>query len=187
MMKPIHKIIIVILMLPSFALPALAGDTIAVPMKTGKTGTYYVPVNIGEVVTAEMMLDTGSEFLVINEATLMRLWNESRVTYLRDVIGVMANGSDVKVPVYRLSSLGIGCCCVIHDLEVAVFPRNTRQILGLAALRKVAPFSVSLEPANLTLSHCEGSPAAEERLATGIDDRKHGEIPRDMASIVASP
>lgn len=185
MMKSTYRIIAILTLLP-FALPTLAEDTMTVSMNARDTGTYYVPVNIGEAITTEMMLDTGSEFLVINENTLKRLQAESRVSYIKDVIGVMANGSDVKVPVYRLASLGIGCCCVIHDLEVAVFPRNTRQILGLAALRKVAPFSVSLEPANLTLSHCEGNPS-EQNIAVETGAQTHGETRSDMASIVTLP
>jgi hypothetical protein len=39
--------------------------------------------------------------------------------------------------------------------SVTVMPGSTRNILGLSALRRVAPFTLDLEPARLTLSGCD--------------------------------
>jgi len=119
-----------------------------VPLHAKPTGTYYLEVSFNGAVHNDLMLDTGSEFLVINETTLRSLHHDRRVTYRHDISGVLADGSTVKVPVYHLSSLKIGCCCVVRDMDAAVFPGNTREILGLTVLRKVAPFSVSLDPEN---------------------------------------
>lgn len=171
MTKLISKIILN-LALAVIAFPIFAGETATtVPLYVNQGGTYYVQVDFAGIDSGEMMLDTGSEFLVINESTLNHLQARSQVKYLKDVIGVMANGSEISVPVYHLSSFSVGCCCVIEDVEVAVFPRNTRQILGLTALRKVAPFSVSLEPASLTLSHCKGTDSLES--ITPVTDASH--------------
>lgn len=136
------------------------GTSVTVPMQARPSGTYYLKVGFGDTVSGEFMLDTGSEFLVINENTLENLLETSKAKYLYDITGVMADGSELKVPVYRLSSLSIGCCCVIQHVAAAVLPGNTREILGLTALKKVAPFGVSLEPAELTLNNCGISTAS---------------------------
>ena len=137
-------------------LPVRADGTVkTIPMQVRNTGTFYVPVNFAGLETNDMMLDTGSEYLVISENTLQQLRSKSLVTFDDNVKGVMANGSTIKIPIYRLASFTIGCCCLVKDVKVAVFGGNKRQILGLNALRKVAPFSISLDPATLTLHNCD--------------------------------
>jgi hypothetical protein len=66
----------------------------------------------------------------------------------------MANGKRLNVAVYRVASLKLGENCVLTDVEVAVMPGATRDILGLSALRKVEPFALQLEPPVLYLSSC---------------------------------
>jgi len=158
--------------LPAFT--ALADDAaVSVPMHARPSGTYYLKAGFGGSATNDLMLDTGSEFLVINEATLKTLLDNSQADYLHHITGIMADGSKLKVPVYRLSSLSIGCCCVVRDIAAAVFPGNTREILGLTALRKVAPFAVSLEPAVLTLNNCRTTPASQ----TAVNQVHTDELP----------
>ena len=167
--------------------PVMAGEnTTAVPMQAKQTGTYYVQVNLAGTSKSELMLDTGSEYLVINEKTLRLLKDEALVKYVKDVTGVMADGSEIRVPVYHLAHLRIGDRCVIEDVEVAVFRGNSRQILGLSALRKVAPFGVSLEPASLTLSNCQDTPGSREHLASEIDGHDALNEHHDIASIINS-
>lgn len=101
------------------------------------------------------MVDTGSGYMTINETTLALLEKQGRATYVKDLTGIMADGSRKTVPIYRISSINIGCCCVVRDVEAAVFPGTKRQILGLSALKKVAPFAVSMQPPSLLLSNCE--------------------------------
>lgn len=118
-------------------------------------GTYYVPARIGSTAAGKLMLDTGSGYLTINERTLARLKKDGDAFYVKDVSGILADGSRKTVPVYRVASISIGCCCVLRDVEAAVFPGATRQILGLSALKKVAPFAVSIDPPQLSLSKCQ--------------------------------
>lgn len=142
------------------AFPAVGESvTAAIPMQAKHSGTFYVDVSFEGVSSDDMMLDTGSEYMVLSEKTMKRLQSRSQVTYLNEVIGVMADGTEIKIPVYSLARLRIGCCCPVEDVKVAVFKGNTRQILGLSALRKVAPFSISVDPATLTLSNCALNPA----------------------------
>lgn len=129
-----------------------------IPMKGG--GTYYVTARFGDTTSGELMVDTGSGYTSINEQTLASLKEGGHAQYVKDVSGILADGSRTTVPVYRVTQVSIGCCCVVRDIEAAVFPGSTRQILGLSALKKVAPFTVSLEPAQLTLSRCQADTSA---------------------------
>ena len=129
-----------------------------IPMKGG--GTYYVTARFGDTTSGELMVDTGSGYTTINEQTLASLKEGGHAQYVKDVSGILADGSRTTVPVYRVTQVSIGCCCIVRDIEAAVFPGSTRQILGLSVLKKVAPFTVSLKPAQLTLSRCQADPSA---------------------------
>ena len=124
-------------------------------------GAYYVSARIGNTDdTGDLMLDTGSGYVTINERTLARLQHDGDASYVKDVSGILADGSRKTVPVYRVASISIGCCCVVQDVEAAVFPGATRQILGMSALKKVAPFAVAIDPPNLSLSKCRSDVSA---------------------------
>ena len=127
----------------------------AVPMSKKGTGTYYVPVKFASVAGNDMMVDTGSDYVTINQTTLDLLKQHGEVEYVKQVGGIMADGADIIVPIYRIAKLNIGCCCILHDVEAAVFEETERQILGLSALKKVAPFALSVDPAQLILSDCK--------------------------------
>ena len=122
-----------------------------VPMSKKGTATYYVPVEFDGVVGN----DTGSDYVTINRTTFDLLKERGKVDYVKQVGGVMANGTDIIVPIYRITNLNIGCCCIVHNVEAAVFEETERQILGLSALKKVAPFALSVDPAHLILSDCK--------------------------------
>ena len=125
-----------------------------VPMRERATSTYYVEARINGHAMEEFMVDTGSSYVTINEKTLGLLMEEGDVEYLRNLSGILADGSSMSVPIYRVATVNLGHC-VIEDVEVAVFPRSNRHILGLSALRKVAPFAVTLEPPALKFSNCQ--------------------------------
>lgn len=129
-----------------------------VPMSKKGSSTYYVPVAFAGATGNDLMVDTGSDYVTINETTLGLLKQHGDVDFVKQVAGVMANGTDVIVPIYRIAKLNIGCCCIVHDVEVAVFEGTERQILGLSALKKVAPFALSVDPAHLILSDCQANP-----------------------------
>lgn len=155
----LHIVTVVFLGLYCWISPAQAvqadqfGTT--VPMNKKGTATYYVPVEFDGIAKNELMVDTGSDYVTINETTLDLLKERGKVDYVKHVGGMMADGSDVSVAVYRIANLNIGCCCIVHDVEAAVFKGTERQILGLSALKKVAPFALSVEPAHLILSECK--------------------------------
>lgn len=131
-----------------------SGISTPVPMTLKGSQTFYVSGWIAGVGRTEFMVDTGSTYLTINQVTLARLELSGQVEYLRDLIAVLANGDELVMPVYRIPRLIIGDRCELFDIETVVFPGETRQILGLSALRKTAPFSFSVDPPQLQLSNC---------------------------------
>ena len=70
--------------------------------------------------------------------------------------------------------MNIGGQCPLEDIEVAVFPGNTRQILGLSTLRQASPFIFSMDPPQLVLSNCIG----------GIDGQADAIIPPEPSEVV---
>lgn len=127
----------------------------AVPMQNIGFGTYYVSVKLAGMSDSQFMVDTGSGYVAINQASLDALKQDNQVKYLRDIKGVMANGKSYIVPIWQVSSLTLNEQCTLKDVEVAVFPGKTRQILGLSALKKAAPLEISFDPPQLVLGSCD--------------------------------
>lgn len=130
------------------------GMITAVPMTLKGSKTFYVTGWVAGIEPTEFMVDTGSSYLTINQITLNKLQTAAQVAYLRDLIAVLANGDEMVMPVYRIPKITLGEGCELFDVEAVVFPGNTRQILGLSALRKAAPFMFSIDPPELQLSNC---------------------------------
>jgi len=125
-----------------------------IPMHTKGTVTYYVSGFINGAVTSDFLVDTGSGYVTINTKTLKKLNREGSAEFVKKISAVMADGSETVVPVYRLATLKLSDNCIIQDIEAAVMPGSTPNILGLNALKKAAPFSMSMTPPVLTLAGC---------------------------------
>lgn len=133
---------------------------VRVAMQERGAATFYVAGTIAGHGPVDLMVDTGSGYMTINEETLAVLSREGAARYVKDLRGILADGSELVVPVYAISDLRIGDGCRISNVEAAVFPGATRQILGLSALRKAAPFIFSVDPPALVLSDCGLEPHA---------------------------
>lgn len=151
--------------LPTAGFAADSGTV--VPMAQQGAATYYVDGDLAGFGATHFMVDTGSGYTVINQQTLKVIKAAGRATYLRKLQGILADGTDIMVPVYRLDEIKIGGGCSIHDVEVAVLPRARHPILGLSALQKVAPFVFSVDPPRLQLSHCLPGSYADAAPADG--------------------
>lgn len=137
------------------SLPVVAAQFNAVvPIHDKGAQTFYVKGQLGNLDTSEFMLDTGSGYLVINQESLAQLKESGQAGYVKDIKGILANGDEFVVPVWKISSMTINDQCILHDVEAAVFPGKTRQILGLTALKKAAPFTISFDPPQITFSRC---------------------------------
>ncbi|MCP4409319.1 MAG: hypothetical protein GY807_16515 [Gammaproteobacteria bacterium] len=126
----------------------------SIPMRDRGTSTYYLPCQIEGYGDVEMMFDTGSSYMTINEQMLEILQQKGQAIYVKRLDARMADGSRSIVPVYRLGTVNVGNNCTIHDVEAAVLPGATRNLLGLSALKKAGPFIFYPDPPRLVLSNC---------------------------------
>ncbi|MFO1351863.1 MAG: retropepsin-like aspartic protease [Gammaproteobacteria bacterium] len=134
-----------------------------VPLSKHGASTFYVTGSIEGFGSAELLVDTGSGYVTLDEETFAILNKSGKAQYIKQLRGTMADGSERIVPIYRIAGIELGGKCYVSDVEVAIFPKKTRLILGLSALRKVSPFIFSMDdPPSLKLSNC-GSPAAGAR------------------------
>ena len=117
--------------------------------------TYYVSGQVEGYSETDFMIDTGSGYTAINETMLNKLRDQNKIKYMTTVSAILANGKRTSLPVYRIASINIGGKCILNDIKAVVLPGNTRNILGLNALKKAAPFAMSMNPPELMLSHCK--------------------------------
>jgi len=127
----------------------------AVGIEKRPTGTFYVAAALEGYGPLELLVDTGSSYLVITEPVLAQLKLTGGVSFSRDLEGLMADGSRRVIPLYRIAGLRLGDSCWIHDVEAAVFPAGSRPILGMNVLSRLSPFTFSADPAQLNLAHCQ--------------------------------
>lgn len=146
-----------------------------IPMREKGSATYYVTTEILGLGAVDLMVDTGSSYTTINEETLAVLIQQQRADYISDLEGMLADGTRLMLPIYSIHSINIGGQCPLRDIEVAVFPGNTRQILGLSTLRQASPFIFSMDPPQLALSHCIG----------GIDGQAEVVMPSEPGEAVS--
>jgi hypothetical protein len=133
----------------------VAGEPLAsIPMQAKGADTYYIKGNIRGFGRTEFMVDTGSGYVTINEHTLAILKNKGEAIYVKDLMGVLADGQRKVFPVYRIASIRLGDNCELRNVEAAVFPGRTRQILGLSGLKKAGGFTFSFNPPQLTFATC---------------------------------
>ena len=116
--------------------------------------TFYIEAQLDGLEKSDFMVDTGSGYSTINEQTLADLQETGKATYVKDLLGILADGSERQVQIYRLSTLTLSNKCQIDDIEVAVFPGSTRHILGLNTLRKMGSFEFSFAPPQLVVKEC---------------------------------
>lgn len=167
MLRP-HRYLLPIALLAAWPLAAAAERfDYSVPMQQQKSGNYYVQGTLSDGVETEFLVDTGSGYVSLSRRTFSRI--ERQAEYLRDIAGAMANGSVLKVRIYRVATLTLGDC-VLSDVEVAVLPGASRDILGLSALRRVEPFAMQLTPPRLIVSDCQGGLGLAQ--AAALPDRQ---------------
>ena len=159
-----------LLALPLLSVSAHADSTseVAVPMWQQGAGGYYVRGVFGDDVASELLVDTGSSYVVLSRDTFAQLKRNGATTFERTIRGATAAGRVMEAKVYRVSALTLSEGCVLRDVEAVVLPNADRDILGLSALRRLQPFALQFEPAALTVSACSSSEAVKVA-ATAVD------------------
>lgn len=138
-------------------------DVTVIELTEKNTDVFYLQAKLGNAPSSEFLLDTGSGYLAIGEATLDELQDQGMARYQRAIHARMANGAVKPVKIYRIASLDLGGGCVIRDIDAAILPGNSRNIIGMNVLKQVDSFSVSFNPSRLTLSGCDHR--SEDKLA----------------------
>lgn len=139
----------------ALSLPVFADQSpLTIPMTKGGASTFYIKGKLGGLAYTDFMVDTGSGYLVINQESLAKLKKKHQAQYLKSIRGILATGKKFIVPVWRISSFTINPQCVLHNVDAAVIPGKTRQILGLSALQKAGPFVFSFDPPQIAFSDC---------------------------------
>ncbi len=116
--------------------------------------TFYVSIGVAGDQPEDYLVDTGAGYMTITDGTLARLQKAGKTELVGMLDGRMANGTVLRVPVYRLSEITVGQTCRLRNVEAAVLPGASRGLFGLSALRKASPFQFSIDPPSLTLSNC---------------------------------
>jgi predicted aspartyl protease len=129
--------------------------TYPITMKISNGGTNYVSATLADSVTANFLVDTGSGMLVVNQDTFKALKQKQNkdIQFSHEAAARLANGKLHRVDVYTVNQFRIGAHCEIGKVDVAVIKKGNN-ILGMSALKKAAPFAVSIDPPTLLLSHC---------------------------------
>jgi predicted aspartyl protease len=141
------------ILLANFASASSDTSTI-IPLQDNGAQTYYLEAQLIGLGKSKFMVDTGSGYTTINEQTLETLKQSGKAKYVKDLRGRLADGSEKRVAVYRISTLVLGESCEIHDIEAAIFPGSTRHILGMRTLRKAGAFEISFTPPQLVFRQC---------------------------------
>lgn len=155
----IYAASLVLATLFSTGVSADIGRDLSLPMWQQGMGGYYVRGVFGGGIESELLVDTGSSYVVLSRDTFNRLKRDRAMTFQRTIRGTTAAGRVMKADVYSISRLTLGGDCVLRNVEAVTLPSADRDILGLSALRRLQPFALQFEPAALTVSACGSSEA----------------------------
>lgn len=154
-MRHLLKILLIALLLPSSMALAQSGQEISLPMSQEGAGGYYLRGVFSGGIESELLVDTGSSYVVLSRETFQGLKKDGSVVYRRAIQGNTAAGRRVEAKVYAVSELVLGEGCILRDVEAVALPGADRDILGLSALRQLGSFAIQFEPAMLTVTVCD--------------------------------
>lgn len=129
-----------------------ADEPAEVALTASDVGTLHLAARLGRTTERQFLFDTGSAYVVLTEGTRRALEAEGALTPVRSLRAVMANNATLRAQVYRVSSLQLADGCVVRDFEAVALPGARKDILGMSALRAVAPFTVNVDPMRLQLT-----------------------------------
>lgn len=133
---------------------AAADFDVLVPMVDSGAGSFSVSASFGDDLPTEFLVDTGAGLTTISRNLFRTLQRTRDLRPVRRVAARLANGRLHALDVYRIEDFRLGDQCAIGAIEVAVMANDGRNILGMSALAKTAPFGLHLTPAALAVTHC---------------------------------
>ena len=134
-----------------------------VPMKPSGSGSFVVTASMAGV-EANFLLDTGASMVTLNREVFEQVKAQGGVLPAGQVAARTASGRLEMLQLYRIEEFSLGGC-ELGPLEVAVLKRGGRNLLGMSALTRSAPFAVSTTPPALGLSRCGSGIHVAERFS----------------------
>ena len=123
-----------------------------VPLQPSGSGSFTVTATLAGV-EADFLLDTGASMVTLTRDVFEQVRARGGVSEAGQVAARTASGRLETLYTYRVEKFTLGEC-QLGPLEVAVLKRGGRNLLGMSALSRSAPFAVSTTPPALGLSHC---------------------------------
>lgn len=133
-----------------------------VPLATSPGGSFYVTSSVAGI-EAEFLVDTGAGLVTVDSKLFGALRASGEVREVRRVAARLASGKLKPVTVYEVEHFVIGEGCDVGPVEVAVLEGAGRNLLGLSALTRAAPFAIHTSPPALALSGCGVGPVIAVR------------------------
>ena len=121
----------------------LAPEREAVPM-TEEGGVYVVPVKFNDIITLNAIVDSGAADVSVPAdvvSTLFRTKTISDGDFIGNKTYVLADGSEVPSPQFRIRSLKVGTK-TLEDVEANVSSQKGLILLGQSFLRRFKSWSV---------------------------------------------
>jgi len=134
---------------------AHADFDVLVPMTDSGAGNYSVSASFGADPAADFLIDTGAALTTISSRLFRDLQRTRKLEPVRRVAARLADGRLRAMNVYHIDDFHLGDHCSLGAIEVAVMANDGRNILGMSALAKTAPFGLHLTPAALALTRCQ--------------------------------
>lgn len=156
-MRPLSRVFRSIVASAVFLIPVVASADfdVLVPMTDSGAGNYSVAGSFGTDPAAEFLIDTGAALTTISSGLFRSLQRTRQLEPVRRVAARLADGRLRAMNVYRVDDFRLGDHCSLGTIEVAVIANDGRNILGMSALAKTAPFGLHLTPAALALTRCQ--------------------------------
>lgn len=167
----IRRALVLVLVAALITLSMLATEQAAaedfgyrIPLAQQSSGALYIEGQVNDSVSADFLLDTGSGMVTVGRDLFSQIKRSGPVEKVGRVAARLANGRLQPVDLYLVQRFRLGEHCEIGPLEVAVMPGKGRNILGMSALSRAAPFAVHMAPPSLAISSCDiGAALADAR------------------------
>lgn len=139
------------------ACAAHADFDVLVPMTDSGAGNFSVSASFGADPSTPFLVDTGAGLTTISQRLFRSLQRTRKLQPIRRVAARLADGRLRALDVYKIDDFRLGDECSLGAIEVAVMANDGRNILGMSALAKTAPFGLHLTPAALAVTRCQNN------------------------------
>lgn len=134
---------------------ALSSGEDIIKMQRKSSGGLYVEASHGKV-NGQYLLDTGATLttLRLDHFNLIQRESPEDIRTLHRVMARTADNRLQPMQVYEIAHFVLAENCDIGPIQIAVSPNAGRNLLGLSALERSAPFTIDLSSLELRLSKC---------------------------------